>query len=607
MAQGELMNSFMGKNGFVWWQGVVEDRHDPLYLGRCRVRILGWHTENREQMPSESLPWAYPVQPITSAAQTGVGFSPTGPVEGTWVVGFFRDGEDAQEPVFFGTLGGIPFPPNKREGFTDPRQTLADIDEHPFLQSATRVLDFGGGKVTEEQKVPRAPAKIKHYGQGTAANTENNFTSVELKPSGKLGTIDNVSDRYKIIIEEHTTRENYPDVANYEGEPTTPRAARGAFGNFPTTGPLSKYGLVAQKKEWSAILGGSKQAENAATEVWSEPDPAAMYGARYPYNHVQQSESGHLIEVDDTPGKERLHWYHRAGTFTEIGSLGQKVTKVANEDYDIKLMNSYERVVGSKYQNISGKLDIVSSTGYYHKIESGIFNMEVKGAASFDSTQFSVNASDGVTINAGTGSITLTGHSLIKNFKTSVATDKIDGDSTVKVGGKYAIRSGSLNMTARGSAGISSGGGISLIASDNIQASCLNLAGLMGAPAFSMKSGIGKTIFETLLPGLDGAFEFNSGIGGVFGQIKMDLLGGLEMSATKGAIYKISAGATGIELEYLKGVGKVSIGPAGIELSYGKGVSAILIGPAGITMKAPLITSTSEGINSLKGSLVMLN
>jgi len=25
---------------FVWWQGVVEDRVDPLMLGRCRVRIL---------------------------------------------------------------------------------------------------------------------------------------------------------------------------------------------------------------------------------------------------------------------------------------------------------------------------------------------------------------------------------------------------------------------------------------------------------------------------------------------------------------------------------------------------------------------------------------
>jgi len=39
------MSYFMGKEGFVWWQGVVEDRHDPLYLGRCKVRILGWNTE----------------------------------------------------------------------------------------------------------------------------------------------------------------------------------------------------------------------------------------------------------------------------------------------------------------------------------------------------------------------------------------------------------------------------------------------------------------------------------------------------------------------------------------------------------------------------------
>ena len=102
------MTEFMGKDGFVWWQGVVEDRHDPLYLGRCRIRILGWHTEDKADMPTEALPWAYPVQPILSAAQTGVGISPTGPVEGTWVVGFYRDGEQAQEPVFFGTLGGIP-------------------------------------------------------------------------------------------------------------------------------------------------------------------------------------------------------------------------------------------------------------------------------------------------------------------------------------------------------------------------------------------------------------------------------------------------------------------------------------------------------------------
>ena len=96
---------------FVWWQGVVEDRTDPLFLGRCRVRILGYHTDSKEAglgIPTVDLPWATPSQPITSAAMNGIGSTPLGPVEGTWVFGFFRDGENAQEPVIIGTFGVIP-------------------------------------------------------------------------------------------------------------------------------------------------------------------------------------------------------------------------------------------------------------------------------------------------------------------------------------------------------------------------------------------------------------------------------------------------------------------------------------------------------------------
>ena len=55
------MANFMGKDGFIWWQGVVEDRHDPLFLGRCRIRILGWHTKDKSQIPTESLPSHVPV------------------------------------------------------------------------------------------------------------------------------------------------------------------------------------------------------------------------------------------------------------------------------------------------------------------------------------------------------------------------------------------------------------------------------------------------------------------------------------------------------------------------------------------------------------------
>ena len=90
------------------YQGVVEDRKDPMELGRCRVRWIGLYTEEKNLIKTEDLPWSYPVQPITSAAMSGIGTTPLGPVEGTWVVGFFRDGEKRQQPVYFGTLGGIP-------------------------------------------------------------------------------------------------------------------------------------------------------------------------------------------------------------------------------------------------------------------------------------------------------------------------------------------------------------------------------------------------------------------------------------------------------------------------------------------------------------------
>ena len=351
----------MGKDGFIWWQGVVEDRHDPLFLGRCRIRILGWHTEDKVEQPTVSLPWAFPIQPITSAAMTGVGTSPTGPVEGTWVVGFFRDGEAAQEPVFFGTLGGIPEDqapdPSKFIGFADPRVEAAD-EEHPFALTNKRLLSYVDAD--EDARVPRAPRLISHFGPSKKLSGDalkpKNIREIKQNESGIIAD----GAPTQVILEEYASRSAYPDI-NFMYEPTTPRSARGLFGNYPTTGPLSSTGIVGQKMEWRKQLGqGYGVAENPK-DKWNEPDPKAMYGAKYPYNHVTQTESGHLIEMDDTPGKERLHWYHRAGTFTEIGALGHRITKVVSEDFKVNLMNDYHRVVGSKYENIGGKLDVVSA------------------------------------------------------------------------------------------------------------------------------------------------------------------------------------------------------------------------------------------------------
>ena len=53
------MSGFMGKDGFVWFVGVVEDRQDPQKLGRVRVRCLGHHTEDNVKLPTADLPWAH--------------------------------------------------------------------------------------------------------------------------------------------------------------------------------------------------------------------------------------------------------------------------------------------------------------------------------------------------------------------------------------------------------------------------------------------------------------------------------------------------------------------------------------------------------------------
>ena len=114
---------FMGKEGFVWWYGVVEDRKDPLYLGRVKVRCMGFHTDDISLFPTEDLPWAQVILPITSASMSGIGVSPTGLVEGSHVFGFFRDAHESQEPVVLGACVGIPSSiANKRRGFFDPRK-----------------------------------------------------------------------------------------------------------------------------------------------------------------------------------------------------------------------------------------------------------------------------------------------------------------------------------------------------------------------------------------------------------------------------------------------------------------------------------------------------
>jgi len=115
-----MQSNFMGRDGFLWFTGVVEDNNDPLQTGRVRVRALGYHTENKTELPTADLPWATVLHSVTSPAVSGLGHTPF-LVSGTWVVGFWRDA-DCQEPIIMGALAGFPTAqPNTSLGFNDPQ------------------------------------------------------------------------------------------------------------------------------------------------------------------------------------------------------------------------------------------------------------------------------------------------------------------------------------------------------------------------------------------------------------------------------------------------------------------------------------------------------
>ena len=119
------MKDFMGKDGFSWFVGVVEDRNDPAKVGRVRVRVLGHHSENLTEVKTTDLPWAHVMHPVTDPSMQGLGHTPSFLTQGSWVVGFFRDNEK-QQPVIMGSLPGIPEDPSApTTGFNDPRGITA--------------------------------------------------------------------------------------------------------------------------------------------------------------------------------------------------------------------------------------------------------------------------------------------------------------------------------------------------------------------------------------------------------------------------------------------------------------------------------------------------
>lgn len=328
----------MGKNGFVWWQGVVEDIYDPLKLGRVRVRVLGWHTKSKSEIPTQDLPWAHVVMPVNSTSVSGKGWSPTGLVQGAWVIGFYRDGMNSQEPVVLGSIGGF-------NALNIPLPEIPDVYKTSTVATGIYIAQFQEKRRQIEEAIRNArnDVGIKPYQlpKNPIIDTKEGFTD----PDGL-----------------------YPLISRMN-EADTNRLARNE--DIQNT-------IVAKKK--AGVTGCS----TALYGEWTEPE--TPYNAVYPFNNVYESQAGHIVEYDDTPGAERMHWYHCSGTFNEIHPKGSEVHKVVGNAWDITLNDKMILVKGNAAFNSGKSLKIrmgkdldIEVEGDAKMLVKGNMSTEVKG------------------------------------------------------------------------------------------------------------------------------------------------------------------------------------------------------------------------------------
>jgi len=348
------MQDFMGNDGFSWFVGVVEDRNDPAKIGRVRVRVLGHHTEDLTQIKTSDLPWAHVMHPVTDPSMQGLGHTPSFLTQGSWVVGFFRDSEK-QQPVIMGSLPGIPEnEANNTEGFSDPRGESSP--QKPYASKNGPIYGPYPGELNS--------------GHSTGEPDTNRLARGAVSESHK-SLVDRRKERLRGDPASHVDDDDHAFPTEHSGIPTA-------------TKPF--------------LDNVSDEAEKETRGFWEEPHPKGIIedanpyiSGVYPYNHVFESESGHITEVDDSPGAERMFRQHMAGTFEEIHPDGSMVTKIIGNNYEIVIKDENIVIKGSQNITVEGSVRELIKGDYIQEIEGNFYqkihkNHRVKVGAGQDST-----------------------------------------------------------------------------------------------------------------------------------------------------------------------------------------------------------------------------
>ena len=490
------------------YTGCVENRQDPLKLGRCQVRVAGLHNYDKNLLKTDDLPWAYPMQPITSAGISGIGHTPLGPVEGTWVVIMFRD-DDEQQPIILGSIGGIPQAPGPID--KDDDQLILKEDGNLAPQDGQTTTTSTGDTASNTSSTPAAESTglstassyspsqdavnlIKQYeglrltayqdsiGKWTIGYGTTIINGTPVQPGQTITTAQaeeyllshiklNVSPTISSSVKAPITQSMYDSLCCFTynlGSGTLSKSsllsnlnsakyldAATLFSDYVKAGGVVLPGLVKRRgsekdlflkdgipnvsgdlspvansstppvesasnpsglssKAAAAVSYGFKDPKGKYPLYINEPDTNKLarhedikktivykkelardkaiksvgvtwdqshipYNAKYPFNHVFMTESGHVMEFDDTEHSERIHLYHKSGTFSEIDANGTKVNRIIGDNYEILERNGFVHIKGAVNITVEGDANVQVNNNLNMNVQ-GDMNVAVAGA-----------------------------------------------------------------------------------------------------------------------------------------------------------------------------------------------------------------------------------
>lgn len=556
---------FLMKNNIEYFLGIVEDRLDPLKLGRVRVRVFGDHPAQKSQgsvngIPTSDLQWFPILQSTSSAAMSGIGGAVTGMVPGTKVYGHWLD-KYHTNGIVLGSIGSQHRTrPNTTQGFVDPTgqyPLYLGIDTNPLNQGGSTGDDYTTNVIqdsnldvginpddTNLSDIPEDPnpdftieamlrrdegLRLKVYwdtegyptigiGHLILSQTTRDMTVINNALSkqvgrtvtGNPGTIDmdeasalfkkdlssmqseiksnstvgpvyaKMNGSRKLALENMSFQMGVGGVAKFTkmlsamfiGDwKTAYTEARNSVWYSQTKGRASRvsmiilvgnmesYGVMAPARTAKSVGAAAAVVSNDNPEDPFTPtdsrilfkEPESSYKGEYPYVQTMNTEGGHIMEFDNTPGYERYRLFHPTGSYTEVAPDGRRTIKTVADDFFMVQGDGNKYVAGDSHTNVGGD-EVYYNMGNLRRQTDGTENIYIRG----DETK--TVEGDGTLIVQGNVKIIVQGNADVEvqgNADVLVngnCSAQVDGDYSLKVGGNYLMQvGGTVVQNATGS------------------------------------------------------------------------------------------------------------------------------------------------------------